>query len=363
MRVAVLGAGGFIGNRTVEMLHLGGRAEVRPIVGRASGLALPARFALDCRVADARDEDALARAFARCDAVVHAVAGDTATILGTLEPAYRAAERAGIRRLVYLGSASVHGQAPAPGTDERTPLRDDREVAYNNAKVRAERTLAALRAAGRVEVVVLRPAIVIGPRSAWIGRFADALLAGEAALVNRGRGICNAVYVDNLVDAIVLALTCPRADRETFLVNDPERVTWADVYRPVAAAFGVDLDALPEASVPAAPPGWHARARRLRRAPGTRALAAVLPRPLKRRIANALGVADAAPDGGAWAVRARTVPAVTQEMALLYSCGYKLPATKAAEVLGWTPSVSFAEACRRTVGWLAFAGYPVRGAS
>ena len=46
MNVAIIGAGGFIGNRLVEMFHLGGRHEVVPIVRRPSGLALPARFAL-----------------------------------------------------------------------------------------------------------------------------------------------------------------------------------------------------------------------------------------------------------------------------------------------------------------------------
>ena len=61
--VAVLGAGGFIGNRLVETLHLRGEHRVRPVVRRAASLALSARFSLDCRLADARDEAALIGAF------------------------------------------------------------------------------------------------------------------------------------------------------------------------------------------------------------------------------------------------------------------------------------------------------------
>ena len=105
MRVAVLGAGGFIGNRTVEMLHLGGKAEVRPIVRRVAGMALASRFALDCRLADARDADALARAFAGCEVVVHTVAGDTQLIVDALAPVLHAARQAGVRRIVYLSTA------------------------------------------------------------------------------------------------------------------------------------------------------------------------------------------------------------------------------------------------------------------
>ncbi len=46
-------------------------------------------------------------------------------------------------------------------------------------------------------------------------------------------------------------------------------------------------------------------------------------------------------------------------MALLHQCQYKQPYTKAAEVLGYAPAISFPDACRRSIAWLAFAGYPV----
>jgi len=362
MRVAVLGGGGFIGNRTVEMLHLGGRAEVRPIVRHVAGMALASRFALDCRVADARDGDALARAFAGCDVVVHAVAGDPGVILGTLAPAFQAARHAGVRRIVYLSTASVHGQSPAPGTDEASPLRDDQPIEYNNAKVRAERRLGELRSEGGVELVILRPGIVLGPRSSWVGRFADALLAGKACLVDRGRGVCNAIYVDNLVHAIELASTAS-VDGETFLVADEEPVTWADVYRPVAVALGFALDDLPEAVVPALD-GGRPRADLLRRSRAARRLARLLPKPVRAKLAAALGVAPhtAAADDP-WMQPAPRPPVVTQEMALLYGCAHRLPFAKATRMLGYRPIVSFAEASERTVAWLAFAGYRPREAT
>ena len=124
--VAVLGAAGFIGNRTVEMLHLGGSHQVRPVVRRASSLALPRRFAVSAAIADATDEAALANAFAGCTHVVHAVAGDPATTVGSIEPTYRAAATAKVRRLVYISSASVHGQSPRPGRAKTARSTTDR---------------------------------------------------------------------------------------------------------------------------------------------------------------------------------------------------------------------------------------------
>jgi hypothetical protein len=46
-------------------------------------------------------------------------------------------------------------------------------------------------------------------------------------------------------------------------------------------------------------------------------------------------------------------------MALLYQCEYKLPFEKATKTLGYRPIVAYPEACRRSIGWLNFAGYPV----
>ena len=44
---------------------------------------------------------------------------------------------------------------------------------------------------------------------------------------------------------------------------------------------------------------------------------------------------------------------------MLQRCRTRLPLRKAQEVLGYHPPVSFAESCKRSVAWLAFAGYPV----
>ena len=350
MRLAVLGASGFIGARIVERLHLCRRAEIRPVVRNPARLAGPARFALDGRVADGLDRAALAAAMAGCDAVVHAIAGDRRTILGTAEAAYCAAQDAGVRRMIYLSSASVHGQAPAPGTDERSPLRRRQPVAYNRHKIDAESLLERLRSSGSVELVILRPGIVYGPRSSWIGGLADELLSGKAYLVEGGAGICNALYVDNLVHAVELALRAPGIDREAFLLGDEETVTWRDFYRPIAEALGVSVDRIP--SLRYAPrfdwKAWRRSALRL------------LPKPVGAAARAAYSAArsrwpDQEPSHGA----SRGGPVPSLERALLHRCRVKLPWDKARERLGYAPIVSFAEGCRRSVAWLDFADYPV----
>jgi 2-alkyl-3-oxoalkanoate reductase len=336
---------------------------VRPIVRSVNSLARLSRFDLDCRIADARDQPALRTALEGCDAVVHAVSGDPATILGSLAPVYLAAQRAGVKRLIYLSSSSVHGQAPPPGTDESTPLSDCQAVAYNNAKVRAEMRLLSLRKTGAVELVILRPGIVVGPRSYWISSFASSLISGAAWLVNQGRGICNSIYVDNLIQAIYLAAVIPRADGHAFLVGDEDTITWANLYTPIAQALGFDLSQVANLEYVRPRHSWKDLMRRIRTSDAARPLRTAVPMRLRRALRAAL--IQEAPPPSPWADTARSparhsIPQATLEMALLYRCAYKLPHTKAKQILGYEPIVPFDEACRRTLGWLEFSGYAVK---
>ena len=351
---AVIGAGGFIGSRIVEILHLDRRVPVRPVVRRASSLVLSSRFGLEGRVADACDEQALVAALEGCESGVHAIAGDPRTIVQSVAPVYRAAAAAGCRRVVYLSSAMVHGQSPGPAVDERTPVKKRQPIAYNGAKVRAEQTLFALRRAGSVEAVALRPGIVFGPRSSWIGGFADALLAGHAFLVSGGRGVCNALYVDNLVHAVELAAASEKADGEAFLIGENERMTWHDLYRPIVDALGREMSEVATVEFESVPASVKDRIDAIRMSRPVQAALEALPASVRRVVGGAWKASGALPEPPP------PGPNVTLETALLHRSEYCPSWAKARSVLGYEPVVSMPEAFRRTVGWLAFAGYPVR---
>jgi 2-alkyl-3-oxoalkanoate reductase len=363
-KFAVLGANGFIGTRLTEMFALSEGMELRPIVRNYVSLARASRFDLDSRVANAFDQEALQIAFQGCDVVVHAVAGDIKTILGTLSPVYQAAQKVGVRRLVYLSSGAVHGQTPRPGTDERSALSDRQVLPYNNAKVRAERALSKLRSRGDVELVILRPGIVFGPRSSWVINFADALLAGQASLLNHGEGICNSLYVDNLVHAIYLAATQPAVDREVFLLGDQECVTWAEIYHPIAMALEYELADLPEGVVSEQDTeqtlSWFERLEPIRVSTPVQGILSIVPHRFRVAAYCAYETIFQPSRDSMPILPDHAQPVISREMAMLYSCQYKLPHSKATRLLGYQPPVSFPEAVRRTVAWLAFAGYPIK---
>ena len=68
-----------------------------------------------------------------------------------------------------------------------------------------------------------------------------------------GSNPCNLVYIDNLVQAILLALTKPEAIHEVFFVTDREVVTWEKCLEDHAALLGLPVPRVPAADLAASP--------------------------------------------------------------------------------------------------------------
>lgn len=319
--IAVIGANGFIGSRLVESLQSSHDYGVRAITRRPCGVAG------DVRIADAFDMGALAEALSGCTFVVHCVAGDRATIVDTAVSAYHAAERAGCRRLIYLSSAVVHGHAPEPGTSEQSPLSHDQPIDYSVSKILAEEALTRLRSQGAVELVILRPGIVYGPRSQWTDGLAHEIAEGRAYLVDEGAGLCNAIHVDNLIKAILLACEAADADGEAYLLGETGTISWQEFYARTAMAIGRDAGDIPSVEFEGSP----ALDERV-------AAADWIPRPIRKRLARALTPSK---------------PRPTLEMALLHRSRHVPSWAKAREQLGYQPPIAADEAWQQTQQWLA----------
>lgn len=387
IKIAVLGASGFIGSRIVEMLTLGCSFEpksptlrtasytVIPVVRSFASLARLSRFELDCRVVHDFNEEALVSAFTGCDYVIDAIGGDANVLLGSIEPIYKAAQNARVKRLIYISSASVHGQAPAAGTDESSPLSTNQVQPYNNLRVVAEEKLQQLRKGGTTELVILRPGIVYGPRSKrWTANIADDLLSGNALLLNEGRGICNSVYIDNLVQAAILSMVAPTksCDSKAYIISDKEEVSWRNMYMSIAKALGPNAKPIKnlnfeEKSLASLVDDELDPISTVRANPLSKFILPVLPGKLKQVVKAVIYTLK---DNGApsrWQLPKKQLSAngeystqkPSYEMASLMLCQYKLPITKAQQDLGYEPHISYKLAQERSCEWLGFAGYPI----
>lgn len=239
-KVVITGATGFIGGRLAERLLEQG-AEVRCLV-RSIGTAVRlARLPVDIRKVDLADGDAVTEALEGVDLVFHCAydprsAAQNLTGTRNLIAACLARKA---KRFVYTSTFSVYEPFPDGPLSEET--RDgDKSWVYTRTKLELEQAvLNAVRTQGLLGTIV-QPTIVYGPFSRpWTIAPAEMLLYGTVILPDRGEGLCNAVHVDDVVDAMILASQRPEAVGERFIISGPEPVTWGCFFESFASALRV----------------------------------------------------------------------------------------------------------------------------
>jgi nucleoside-diphosphate-sugar epimerase len=208
---------------------------------------------------DIRDYDALAAAVRGCDVVVHAAA---ALPLYSKEDIYstdvegtrnvlRAAEAAGIKRVVQISSTAVYG------VPDHHPLYEtDRLIGvgpYGEAKIAAEKVCEEFRAKGLV-VPVIRPKSFIGPeRLGVFALFYDWAADGHGfPMIGSGANRYQLLDVADLCEAIWLCATLPAEKaNDTFNIGAKEYTTMKEDYQAVLdeAGFGKKISGFPATPV------------------------------------------------------------------------------------------------------------------
>jgi nucleoside-diphosphate-sugar epimerase len=264
IRALVTGSDGFIGSRLVGRLLRDG-IDVCALVRR--GLVAKRSPNGDRRASDAAllerhrgdvcDRRAVERAAEDCDVVFHCAWGGASlqdarliNVEGTRH-VIEAAARAGIRRVVHLSSMAVHGYRFPETLTEDFPLTTGGD-AYSISKAEGEKVAFATGAATGVEVVALRPSLVYGPRSPfWLISYFERTKNEQITLIDDGSGLANLVWVDDVVEAMLIAWQRPSAAGEAFLISGAHPVTWREYIGRFARMCGKPL--------PPSVPAWRAK--------------------------------------------------------------------------------------------------------
>lgn len=256
--VLVTGATGVIGPALVARLARQG-ARVR-VLTRNPHAARGLEPGVDVVVGDITDADTVQRGVDGCSAVFHlaarlhvnrvdgALADDYRRVnVGGAEVLARAAEQAGVGRLVCFSTINVYGSSAGGAIlDEATPPRPG--SVYAETKKQAEDVLlAAGRGGGPGPMTtVLRLAAVYGPRMK--GNYVHvvrAMRAGWFVPLGNGSNRRTLVHVEDAVTGALLAAEHPSAPGEVFNLTDGAIHTLADITAAIAEALG------------RRPPRWH----------------------------------------------------------------------------------------------------------
>jgi polyketide synthase len=324
--VLVTGATGFIGGHLAQRLvHEGHR--VRCLARATSDTSLLDELGVEVAVGDLTSAGSPAAAHG-CRCVLHcgALVSDWATvdeiervnIVGTRN-LLEACVGASVERFVHFSSTDVYGYPGGAAIDETHVAARFRNW-YAQTKLAAEAEVRGAERAHPLDVVIVRPATVYGPRStAVIGEIARAIRDGHMILIDRGRATAGLCYVDNLMDAALLALRHDAARGQAFNVTDGLDVTWRQLTDDLATGLG------------ASRVRWS----------------------LPYRLASTIGFSL---EHGyrllRRTTRLTTPPLLSRQAVHVMGIDQDFSNRKACELLGWEPRVDYAAGLEATLAWL-----------
>ena len=249
----ITGIGGFIGSSLARALLSRGE-QVRGVdnfsTGNKENMA-DLLDRIDFREADIVDLDAMRKACAGVDFVLHEAAipsvpksvldplgSNRANIDGTVNVLV-AARDAKVKRVVYAASSSAYGDTPTLPKHEG--MKPDPISPYAVAKLASEQYMISFYRCYQLETVSLRYFNIFGPRqdpsspySGVLAKFITAMLRGEQpAIYGDGEQSRDFTYIDNAVEANLLACKAPadKAAGQMFNVATGRRVTLNETFQ------------------------------------------------------------------------------------------------------------------------------------
>lgn len=247
--ILITGGTGFIGGYLVEKLSVSGepvRCLVRP---RKVMPQFPA--GVETARGDLTSGDGVEEALRGVTTVIH-LAGVTKALAsadyytgnaGATTTLARALAGRGIR-FVHVSSLAAAGPGAdgAPATEDAAPKPVSH---YGKSKWEAEQAVRALAP----DAVIVRPAVVYGPRDKDVFQVLKAISRGLMTRMAGEERWFSAIYVEDLADGLLAAARNPQAAGRTYFLAHPKPVSWSEFHKAAARIMGRDPLVVP---VPAA---------------------------------------------------------------------------------------------------------------
>lgn len=231
--VLVTGATGFLGGTLARRLAADG-VQVKALARRPHrDRRIAGVDNIEIVMGDVTDIRQMMEVTEGCEVVFHCAAvagGSVATqrrvnVEGTRH-IMLAAENAAVKRVVHVSTIAIYGYPAAGDIDEKfVPLPT--RVPYNLTKREGEQAL--VNTAKKVAWSMIRPGMIYGAYSAmWTRNLFNLAKRQPTPFVGDGRGHAHPIYVDDVVDMMIVLAAHPRAVGEAFNCTPDPAPTWRE---------------------------------------------------------------------------------------------------------------------------------------
>lgn len=249
MKILVTGGTGFTGTHLTRRLLREGHQVT--VVDNQPGLFSHEleQLGATIMIGSVADRRLITRAAAGCAIVYHLAAAFRKVNLARVE--YRqtnvegtrvvldVASQNSVQKLVYCSTCGVHGDVKEWPADESAPIAP--ADYYQATKYEGEIIVREFVERG-LPAVIVRPAAIYGPgdpeRFLMLFRRVQ---TGRFLMFGHGRAHYHPLYVDNLVDAFLLAAASQRRRGEAYLIADEEYYTLNELVQAIGEALDVDV--------------------------------------------------------------------------------------------------------------------------
>lgn len=248
-KVLITGSTGFVGNHLTRRL-LGLGASVSVLVRKSSDQKLVREFEnAGARIfyGDVCDRDSVFRSAAEQQYIFHIAAlfrqakhidqvYYDVNVEGTRH-VLDAAEEHRVKRVVHCSTVGVHSHIPSPPAAEDEPYRPG--DIYQETKCEGEKLARERFESGRIEGVIVRPAMIWGEGDRRILKLFRGVAHRRFPIIGDGKTLTHWVYVHDLVNGFLLAATKEQAKGQIYIFAGKTPASISELVETIADNAGV----------------------------------------------------------------------------------------------------------------------------